>query len=151
MRTLCGWFADAAERARSAGFDGVEIHAGHGYLISSFLSPSTNLRSDELGGPLENRARVLLRVIRAVRERVGDDFPVWCRLDGAELRKQNGITEIDAQRTAELAVAAGLDAVHVSAYADPRSAIGFTDAPLRTARRPISGSRAGSSAASACP
>ena len=130
ITTLCGWFADAAERARAAGFDGVEIHAGHGYLISSFLSRSTNLRSDEYGGPLENRARVLLRVIRAVRERVGTGFPVWCRLDGVEFRKQNGITEADAQRTAELAVAAGLDAVHVSAYADPRSAIGFTDAPL---------------------
>src|SRR5262245_27010451 len=128
--TLCGWFADAAERARSAGFDGVEIHAGHGYLISSFLSRSTNLRDDQFGGPLENRARVLLRVIRAVRDRVGKDFPVWCRLDGVEFRKQNGITEADAQRTAELAVEAGLDAVHVSAYADPRSAIGFTDAPL---------------------
>jgi len=130
VATLCGWFADAAERARAAGFDGVELHAGHGYLISSFLSRSTNLRSDEYGGPLENRARVLLRVIRAVRERVGGDFPVWCRLDGVEYRKQNGITEADAQRTAELAVDAGLDAVHVSAYADPRSAIGFTDAPL---------------------
>src|SRR5262245_50667608 len=128
--TLCGWFADAAERARGAGFDAVEIHAGHGYLISSFLSRSTNLREDGYGGPLENRARVLLRVIRAVRERVGASFPVWCRLDGVEFRKQNGITEADAQRTAELAVAAGLDAVHVSAYADPRSAIGFTDAPL---------------------
>jgi 2,4-dienoyl-CoA reductase-like NADH-dependent reductase (Old Yellow Enzyme family)/thioredoxin reductase len=130
VTTLCGWFADAAERARSAGFDGVEIHAGHGYLISSFLSRSTNLRDDDYGGSLENRARVLLRVIRAVRERVGASFPVWCRLDGVEFRKQNGITEADAQRTAELAVEAGLDAVHVSAYADPRSAIGFTDAPL---------------------
>ncbi len=130
ITTLCGWFADAAERARSAGFDGVEIHAGHGYLISSFLSRSTNLRDDQYGGPLENRARVLLRVIRAVRERVGASFPVWCRLDGVEYRKQNGITEADAQRTAALAASAGLDAVHVSAYADPRSAIGFTDAPL---------------------
>src|SRR5258705_479200 len=130
VTTLCGWFADAAERARSAGFDGVEIHAGHGYLISAFLSRSTNLRDDAYGGPLENRARVLVRVIRAVRDRVGDDFPVWCRLDGVEFRKVAGITEADAQRTAELAVAAGLDAVHVSAYADPRSAIGFTDAPL---------------------
>jgi 2,4-dienoyl-CoA reductase-like NADH-dependent reductase (Old Yellow Enzyme family)/thioredoxin reductase len=130
ITTLCGWFADAAERARAAGFDGIEIHAGHGYLIASFLSPSTNLRSDGYGGPLENRAKVLVRVIRAVRERVGPSFPVWCRLDGVELRKKTGITEADAQRTAELAVAAGLDAVHVSAYADPRSAIGFTDAPL---------------------
>jgi 2,4-dienoyl-CoA reductase (NADPH2) len=130
VATLCGWFADAAERARAAGFDGVEIHAGHGYLISSFLSPSTNHRADQYGGPLENRARVFVRVIRAVRERVGQDFPVWCRLDGVEFRKATGISEADAQRTAEIGVLAGLDAVHVSAYADPRSAIGFTDAPL---------------------
>jgi 2,4-dienoyl-CoA reductase-like NADH-dependent reductase (Old Yellow Enzyme family)/thioredoxin reductase len=130
VAAVCGWFADAAERARSAGFDGVEIHAGHGYLISSFLSPSTNVRTDAYGGPLENRARVLLRVIRAVRDRVGADYPVWCRLDGAEFRKKNGITEADAQRTAELAASAGLDAIHVSAYADPRSGIAFTDAPL---------------------
>ncbi len=130
ITTLCGWFADAAERARSAGFDGIEIHAGHGYLISSFLSLSTNHRTDAYGGPLENRARVLLRVIRAVRDRVGDAFPVWCRLDGVEFHKANGITQADAQRTAELAASAGLDAVHVSAYADPRSAIAFTDAPL---------------------
>jgi 2,4-dienoyl-CoA reductase (NADPH2) len=130
VTALCGWFADAAERARAAGFDAVELHAGHGYLISSFLSRSTNRRDDAYGGPLENRARVLLRVIGAVRERVGPGFPVWCRLDGVEFRKKNGITEEDAQRTAQIAVAAGLDAVHVSAYADPRSAIGFTDAPL---------------------
>ncbi len=130
LETVCGWFADAAERAKSAGFDGVEIHAGHGYLISSFLSPSTNLRGDAYGGPLENRARLLLRVVRAVRERVGGAFPLWCRLDGFEYRKASGIGVEDAQRTAEMAVQAGLDAIHVSAYADPRQAIAFTDAPL---------------------
>src|SRR5258706_7142572 len=124
--TLCGWFADAAERARAAGFDGVEIHAGHGYLISAFLSPSTNRRTDSYGGPLENRAKVFVRVIQAVRNRVGPDYPVWCRLDGVEFRKATGISEADAQRTAEIGIAAGLDAIDVSAYADPRSAIGFT-------------------------
>jgi 2,4-dienoyl-CoA reductase (NADPH2) len=127
---LVSWFADAAERARRAGFDGVEIHAGHGYILSSFLSPSSNRRDDEYGGSLENRARLLVEVIRAVRARLGGDFPLWCRLDGIEYRKAAGIRPEDAQRTAELAVEAGLDAVHVSAYADPRSGIAFTDAPL---------------------
>jgi 2,4-dienoyl-CoA reductase (NADPH2) len=127
---LARWFADAAERARHAGFDAVELHAGHGYLFSSFLSPSTNRRTDAYGGPLENRARPLLDTIAAVRARVGRDFPLWCRLDGVEYRKPDGIREEDARRTAELAVAAGLDAVHVTAYADPRQAIAFTDAPL---------------------
>jgi 2,4-dienoyl-CoA reductase (NADPH2) len=130
LAELARAFADAAERARAAGFDAVELHAGHGYLFSSFLSPSTNRRTDGYGGALENRARPLLDTIAAVRARVGRDFPVWCRLDGVEYRKRDGIREEDAQRTAELAVAKGLDAVHVSAYADPRSGIAFTDAPL---------------------
>jgi 2,4-dienoyl-CoA reductase (NADPH2) len=123
-------FAQAAERARQAGFDAVELHAGHGYILSSFLSPSTNRRKDGWGGPLERRARLLLETIRSVRERVGPEFPVWCRLDAVELHKPDGIQPDDARRTAELAVAAGLDAIHVSAYADPRKGIAFTDAPL---------------------
>lgn len=127
---LCVWFADAAERAKAAGFDAIELHAGHGYIFSSFLSRSTNRRTDDYGGPLENRVRPLLSAIAAVRDRIGDDFPLWCRLDGVEYGKQDGITVPDAQRTAELAVAAGLDAVHVSAYADPRKGLAFTDAPL---------------------
>lgn len=130
MELLKTRFADAAERARHAGFDAVELHAGHGYILSSFLSPSTNLRDDDYGGPLPNRARLLLETIHRVRERVGSDFPLWCRLDAVELRKKVGIREEDARATAELAVEAGLDALHVSAYADPRSGIAFTDAPL---------------------
>jgi 2,4-dienoyl-CoA reductase-like NADH-dependent reductase (Old Yellow Enzyme family) len=130
IRTLIEMFADAAARARRAGFDGVEIHAAHGYLISAFLSPESNHREDEYGGPLESRARLLVEVIQAVKQRVGRDFPVWCRLDAKEFRIENGITAADAQRTAELAEAAGADAIHVSAYADPTSGVAFTDAPL---------------------
>ncbi len=127
---LVAMFADAADRARRAGFDGVEIHAAHGYLIAEFLSPATNHRTDAYGGSLENRARLLVEVIRAVRERVGNELAVWCRLDGTEFRIENGITLEDAQRTAELAEAAGADAIHVSAYAEPTLGFAFTDAPL---------------------
>jgi 2,4-dienoyl-CoA reductase (NADPH2) len=123
-------FADAAARAQRAGLDGVELHAGHGYLLSAFLSPASNRRDDRWGGALENRARLLVETIRAVRARVGAGFAVWCRLDAKEFRIPDGITEEDGRRAAELAEAAGADAVHVSAYADPTSAIGFTDAPL---------------------
>ncbi len=123
-------FAEAALRARRAGADAVELHAGHGYLIASFLSPASNRRSDAWGGGLEGRARLLTETLRAVRRRLGDDFPVWCRLDGAERGIEGGITEDDARRTAALAEAAGADAVHVSAYADPTRGAAFTEAPL---------------------
>jgi len=127
---LVARFAEAAERARRAGFDGVELHAGHGYILSEFLSPASNRREDVYGGPIENRARFLVETIRAVKERVGDDFPVWCRIDGCEYRTRGGITPEDAQHAAELAEAAGADAIHVSAYADSTEGAAFTEAPL---------------------
>jgi 2,4-dienoyl-CoA reductase-like NADH-dependent reductase (Old Yellow Enzyme family) len=123
-------FAAAADRVRRAGFDGVEIHAGHGYLLSAFLSPATNQREDEYGGPIENRARLMLEVIRAVKSRLGERHPVWCRLDAKEYRTPGGIGEEDGARAAELAAEAGADAIHVSAYADATSGVAFTDAPL---------------------
>lgn len=130
VATLISWFATAAARAKRAGFDGVELHAGHGYLLAEFLSPHSNRRKDAYGGPLENRARLLVEVIRAVREHAGEDFPLWCRLDGRELRTPDGITLEDAVQTARIAEAAGLDAIHVSAYADPAVGAAFTEAPL---------------------
>jgi 2,4-dienoyl-CoA reductase (NADPH2) len=137
------WFADAAERARRAGFDGVELHAGHGYLLSAFLSPHYNRRDDAWGGPLEGRARLLLDTIRAVRARVGAELALWMRMDGAELGVEDGISPEDARETAALAEAAGLDAVHVSAYADPGSGAAFTEAPLVHARGALAGLAAG--------
>lgn len=124
---MASLFADAAERARSVGIDAIELHAGHGYLIDTFLSPTTNFRTDEYGGSVENRARFLADVLEAIRQRVGRDYPVWCRLNGEELLI-DGETLEDACRVAEIAEAAGADALHVSTYADPSKAIGFTEA-----------------------
>jgi 2,4-dienoyl-CoA reductase (NADPH2) len=123
-------FASAAERARRAGFDAVEIHAAHGYLVSAFLSPAWNQREDAYGGPPEGRARLLCEILRAARARAGEDFTLWCRLDAVEYRTPHGITLEDAVRTAELAVGAGADAIHVTAYADATSGVGFTEGPL---------------------
>ncbi|WP_051741843.1 oxidoreductase [Streptomyces xylophagus] len=78
-------FASAAERAQNVGFDGVQIHAAHGYLLSQFLTPHTNRRTDEYGGSLDNRMRLLREVIRAIRTRVGDDFPVLLKLNGTDM------------------------------------------------------------------
>ena len=120
-------FADAAVRVAEAGFDGIELHAGHGYLLDAFLSPATNHREDEWGGSPVARARLLLEVIAAVRRRVGADFPLWIRLNAAEPHKAGGTEPEQAVATARLAVEAGIDALHVTAYADPNVAIGITD------------------------
>jgi NADPH-dependent 2,4-dienoyl-CoA reductase/sulfur reductase-like enzyme len=109
-------FAAGARRAQQAGCDGVEIHGGHGYLLSSFLSPKTNQRTDEYGGSTENRARFLLEVVRAVRAEVGPDFAVWVKLDSREVGKDGGITLEHATQTARLVEQAGADAITVSAY-----------------------------------
>jgi 2,4-dienoyl-CoA reductase-like NADH-dependent reductase (Old Yellow Enzyme family)/NADPH-dependent 2,4-dienoyl-CoA reductase/sulfur reductase-like enzyme len=122
---IIGTFASAAERAKRAGFDGVEVHAGHGYLINEFLSRHCNMRQDRWGGVLENRARLLVCVLREIRDAVGEDFGVWVRLDAEEVDIENGITRADAIETARIAEASGADAIHVSRYGKP-SGIGFT-------------------------
>jgi 2,4-dienoyl-CoA reductase-like NADH-dependent reductase (Old Yellow Enzyme family) len=80
MDELAEAFIAAAPRAREGGIDGIELHAGHGYLFSSFLSPATNLRDDDYGGSFENRSRYLVEVLRAVRTAVGPAYPVGLRI-----------------------------------------------------------------------
>ncbi len=111
-------FAAAARRAREAGIDAVEIHGGHGYLLDSFLSPSTNTRSDGYGGDLAGRARLYLEVVAAIRAEVGADFPIVCKINAREVGKQVGITVDLAVETAKLLERAGADAITASAYHD---------------------------------
>ncbi len=115
IAALVEMFRTAAVRARQAGVDGIEIHGGHGYIISSFLSPATNVRTDEYGGSLENRARLLVEILRAVREAAGPDIAVWCKIDVEEYERDGGIRLHHAIETAKLAVAAGSDAITVTA------------------------------------
>jgi len=88
-------FAAAAGRCRDGGLDGVELHGAHGYLIGQFLSPATNLRDDEYGGPLENRARFLVEILEAVRAEVGVGFPIGVRLSGTDFI-EGGIDQTEA-------------------------------------------------------
>ena len=120
IQTVVKQFAAAARRAREAGADAVEIHAGHGYLLSSFISPRFNKREDEYGGTLEKRARLLLEVLRAVRDAAGSGMAVLCKLDTREIGVPpgGGITLDDAEWTARQAQAAGADAITASAYHD---------------------------------
>ena len=109
-------YAAGAERARRAGADGVEVHAGHGYLLSSFISPKYNRRTDEYGGPLENRVRFLVEVIQAIRAAVGPDFPVWVKLDSQQHGAPDGIQLPFAVETAKMVEAAGADAITASSH-----------------------------------
>jgi 2,4-dienoyl-CoA reductase (NADPH2) len=127
--TVAG-FANAAVIAEKAGFDGVELHAGHGYLIASFLSPYTNKRTDGYGGSRENRARFLIEIIKAVRAATSDDFCIMIRLDAKEYRVEGGIELEDCLVTVKLAEEAGVDGIDVSAYGNTAYAIAFTEAPL---------------------
>ena len=95
-------FAQAARRAKQAGFDGVELHGGHGYLISSFFSPHTNRRKDEYGGSIENRGRFTVEVLKQVRELVGTDFIVGIRMNGSEFYEEGGLTEKESPLLAKL-------------------------------------------------
>jgi len=106
-------FARAARRAKEAGFDGVEIHAAHYYLISQFLSPYTNHRTDRWGKDRFGRLRLALQVVRAVREAVGVDFPIFCRMHSVE-HLAGGLSTEDAVFYAQALAEAGVDCIDAS-------------------------------------
>lgn len=122
-------FADAASRVQRAGFDGIEVHAAHGYLISTFLSPRFNRRTDAYGGSEENRARLLVDIVRAIRDRCGPQFAIIVRLDGREYA-EGGIEPLLAAEYAVMAERAGADAIHVTASGVDAMGVGFTNGPL---------------------
>lgn len=106
-------FARAASRAKRAGFDAVQIHAAHGYLLSQFLSPVFNRRADEYGGPIENRARPLLEVFRKVRGAVGDHFPVLVKMNSEDFL-DGGFTLKDSLKVGAMLQGEGIDAIELS-------------------------------------
>ena len=113
IQHLTSSYTQAAKRARAAGFDGIEIHSGHGYLLSQFLSPAYNKREDEYGGAIENRARIHLQIYQDIREVVGTDYPILIKMNGADFI-ENGLTKEDSLQAAELFANAGFDAIEVS-------------------------------------
>jgi len=113
IHRITGQFAQAASRAKAAGFDAVQIHAAHGYLLSEFLSPFFNSRTDAYGGPVRNRARFLLEVVNAVRREVGSAFPILVKLNSQEFL-QGGYTVEDMLEVASLLEKAGVDAIEMS-------------------------------------
>ena len=116
IANLVDLFARAALRAKAAGFDAVEIHAAHSYLVAQFTSAAWNKRQDIYGGELKDRARFLLEIIGAIKEAAGGDFPVWPRINAIEYDLEDGLSMEEGRQLARLIQEAGADAVHVSCF-----------------------------------
>jgi 2,4-dienoyl-CoA reductase-like NADH-dependent reductase (Old Yellow Enzyme family) len=113
IREIVSAFAEAAGRAKAAGFDGVQIHSAHGYLLSQFLSPAFNRRRDGYGGNVVNRARIHLEIYRAIRGVVGNGYPVLIKMNCKDF-SENGLSLDESVQAAGLLADAGLDAIEVS-------------------------------------
>jgi 2,4-dienoyl-CoA reductase-like NADH-dependent reductase (Old Yellow Enzyme family) len=115
IRSFVEGFASAAERCQRAGFDAIQIHAAQGYLLSQFLTPYTNRRNDDYGGSFENRLRILLDIVRAVRERVGASFPILVKLNGDDaLPLRKGLKTPALVEIARVLEEHGVDALEIS-------------------------------------
>lgn len=106
-------YAQAARRAKDAGFDGIQIHSAHGYFLSQFLSPAFNHRSDSYGGNIENRNRIHREILQAVRNAVGSDFPIFIKMNCTDFI-ENGLESHESLLTAKNLENAGIDAIEVS-------------------------------------
>ncbi|MEL6825221.1 MAG: NADH:flavin oxidoreductase, partial [Pseudomonadota bacterium] len=121
IKRLIEKYAIATKAARAAGFDGVQVHAAHGYLMSQFLSPLTNQRDDEWGGPLENRARALVEVLKAAIAEAGPGFGVSVKLNSTDFQK-GGFSKADSMAVIDILNELGLDFVEISGgnYEQPK-------------------------------
>ena len=113
IRQIVGLYADSALRAKEAGFDGVEIHSAHGYLLNQFYSPMTNKRGDAYGGDLAGRLRIHREVIEAVRDAVGEDYPIAVRLGGCD-HMEGGNVMSDSVEAAKMLESWGIDLLDIS-------------------------------------
>lgn len=126
IQGLIGRFAATAKIAVDGGFDGVQLHAAHGYLLSQFLSPTANLRTDEWGGSLDARAKFLLEAVASVREAIGSNKIISVKLNSKDFQK-GGFDNEDSIATAKLLDAAGIDHLEISGgtYEDPQMLAGL--------------------------
>jgi 2,4-dienoyl-CoA reductase-like NADH-dependent reductase (Old Yellow Enzyme family) len=113
IKEMVNSFGEAARRARDAGFDGVQIHSAHGYLLSQFLSPFFNRRTDAYGGKIQNRARILLEVLESIRNVVGRNCPILVKLNSQDFI-ENGLKLEDSMRVGTMLSERGIDGIELS-------------------------------------
>ncbi len=145
--SLVAEWVSAAKRSIQAGFDAIEIHAAHGYLIHQFLSPITNTRTDEYGGSLENRARLLLEIVIGIRVAIGDDVPLLIRFSATDYR-EDGWNEAETAQVAKWAADEGADLFDISTgglitgvqipFAEPGYQVKFAEFVAEKVEEPVS-------------
>ncbi|WP_320007035.1 NADH:flavin oxidoreductase [Maridesulfovibrio sp.] len=114
IHTLVKDFGQAARRAEKAGFDGFQIHAGHGYLFSQFLTPYYNRRTDEYGGSIENRSRIIIDTLKEVRAQVSDDYPIMIKINCSDFLDEDGFTLEESIQVAIELEKNGITAIEIS-------------------------------------
>jgi 2,4-dienoyl-CoA reductase-like NADH-dependent reductase (Old Yellow Enzyme family) len=127
IKDIINAFGEGAYRAREYGFDAIQLHGAHGYLLNQFMSPHTNLRTDEYGGGINKRSRFVMEVYQKVRANVGDDFPVMIKMNCAD-NMEGGLQLYEGLYVAKRLSEAGIDAIEVSSG---NSASGIKNGPLR--------------------
>lgn len=114
IKYLVKAFASASRRAKESGFDGIQIHSAHGYMLSQFISPYYSKRTDEYGGSMENRSRLIVEIYQAIRSEVGEDFLVTIKMNSTDGLDEGGLTENDALYLGKTLSQLGIDAIEVS-------------------------------------
>ena len=113
IREIVDAFGQAARRAKESGFDAIQIHGAHGFLVNQFLSPAFNKRTDAYGGPIENRVKAVLQILQKMRSHVGSDFPILIKLNSEDII-DGGLTVNDSLQAALMLQDAGIDAIELS-------------------------------------
>jgi len=114
IKTLIDRFTEAAKRAYKAGFDGIQLHAAHGYLLSQFLSSYSNRRTDEYGGPIENRARIIFEIYESIRNSLSRDFAILIKINCSDFDEEKGFTPEESLWVCEKLSEMGIDAIELS-------------------------------------
>lgn len=126
-------YGEAALRVKKSGFDGVEIHSAHGYLLSLFLSPYYNKRNDEYGGTIENRARILFEIYQNIRKKVGKDYPIFVKLQSTDGLDNGGLTDEESIYIGKKLAELGVDAIEISGgNASIKDVLKNNKGPIRT-------------------
>ncbi|MGL5655927.1 MAG: NADH:flavin oxidoreductase [Fusobacteriaceae bacterium] len=139
IKNIINLFTEAAIRVKKSGFAGIELHAGHGYILSQFLSSKHNTRNDEYGGSIDNRGRIIFEIVDCIRKAVGPDFPILIKINSQDFLNESGYTEEDSLFICKKLSEIGIDAIEITGGDETFSEV--LDNNLGPARKKIFGNK----------